>query len=99
MALNRFLHLKRRLSSTPERWLRYKEEIEEYFILQQIAPAVDRESGSHGMVRGSDIKRQIVYCVLPHHAIFKEELHTTKQRIVFDASAMEGRYIMFCIQD
>lgn len=41
MALNRFLHLKRG-ASTPERWLRYKEEIEEYFILQQIAPAVDR---------------------------------------------------------
>lgn len=46
MALNRFLHLERRLSIAPERWRQYKEEIEEYFTLQQIAPAVGSENGS-----------------------------------------------------
>ncbi|XP_070075502.1 uncharacterized protein [Drosophila takahashii] len=84
MALNRFMQLERRLSNNPERWNKYVEEIEEYFSLEQIAPAVGSESS---LVKRTSANRHVASCVLPHHAVFKEELYSTKQRIVFDASS------------
>jgi len=44
MALSRFIQLERRLSNLPDRWDKYVEEIEEYFSLEQIAPALGSES-------------------------------------------------------
>ncbi|XP_041675108.1 uncharacterized protein LOC121530293 [Drosophila eugracilis] len=84
MALNRFLQLERRLSSTPERWIKYSEEIEEYLALKQIAPSVGSESS---LLMRTSTGRHVASCVLPHHAVFKKEPQSLKQRIVFDASA------------
>ncbi|XP_043661680.1 uncharacterized protein LOC122625645 [Drosophila teissieri] len=83
MALNRFLHLERRLSSSPERWSKYVEEIEEYFALEEIAPAVGSGSSS---VRNTSTNRHVAFCVPPHHAVFKKDPQSTKQLIVFGAS-------------
>nr|XP_041630535.1 uncharacterized protein LOC121501965 [Drosophila kikkawai] len=84
MALNRFLQMERRLSNNPDRWSKYVDEIEEYFALEQIAPAMDSESST---VRSTAANRHVASCVLPHHAVFKKEILSTKQRIVFDASS------------
>ncbi|XP_070141593.1 uncharacterized protein [Drosophila kikkawai] len=84
MALNRFLQMERRLSNNPDRWSKYVDEIEEYFALEQIAPAMDSESST---VRSTAANRHVASCVLPHHAVFKKEIQSTKQRIVFDASS------------
>ncbi|XP_044313279.1 uncharacterized protein LOC123037281 [Drosophila rhopaloa] len=84
MSLNRFIQLERRLSNNPGRWNKYVEEIEEYFSLEQIAPAVGSESS---LMKRTSSNMHVASCVLPHHAVFKEELHSIKQRIVFDASS------------
>ncbi|XP_070143305.1 uncharacterized protein [Drosophila kikkawai] len=84
MALNRFLQMERRLSNNPDRWSKYVDEIEEYFALEQIAPAMGSESST---VRSTAANRHVASCVLPHHAVFKKEIQSTKQRIVFDASS------------
>ncbi|KAH8393177.1 hypothetical protein KR200_009135 [Drosophila serrata] len=84
MALNRFLQLERRLSSSPDRWSKYVDEIEEYFALEQIAPAVGSKSSS---VKNTSTNMHVTSCVLPHHAVFKKEPQSAKQRIVFDASS------------
>ncbi|XP_044313301.1 uncharacterized protein LOC123037303 [Drosophila rhopaloa] len=73
-----------RLSNNPGRWNKYVEEIEEYFSLEQIAPAVGSESS---LMKRTSSNIHVASCVHPHHAVFKEELHSTKQRIVFDASS------------
>jgi len=77
MTLNRFMQLKSRLSNNPERWKKYLEEIEEYFSLEQIAPAVGSESS---LVKRTSSNRHVASCV--------EELHSggtpfdqTKNRI------------------
>ncbi|XP_043661535.1 uncharacterized protein LOC122625505 [Drosophila teissieri] len=69
---------------SPERWSKYVEEIEEYFTLEQIAPAVGNEDSS---VRNNFTNRHVAFCVLPHHAVFKKDPQATKQRLVFDASS------------
>jgi len=43
VALNRFLQLERRYQRDPDKCIRYKEGIEEYFELGQITPAVSSE--------------------------------------------------------
>ncbi|XP_070855575.1 uncharacterized protein [Drosophila suzukii] len=84
VALNRFLQLERRYERDPEKWIRYKEGIEEYFELGQITPAVTSERST---VSTSKKFCRVESCVLPHHVVYKEDSLTTKQRIVFDASA------------
>jgi len=44
MALNRFMQLERSRSNLPDRWDKYVGEIEKYFSLEQIAPALGSES-------------------------------------------------------
>ncbi|XP_043862251.1 uncharacterized protein LOC122756494 [Drosophila santomea] len=84
MALNRFLQLERRMSSSPERRSKYVEEVKEYFALEQIAQAVGSE---RSLVRNTFKNRHVACCVLPQHAVFRKESQSTKQRIVFDASS------------
>ncbi|XP_036347834.1 uncharacterized protein LOC118757211 [Rhagoletis pomonella] len=84
IALNRYLQLERRLTKTPEAWQRYSDGIKEYFKLNQLAPATTSERQSTTV---SDSQHHCSSCVLPHHAVYKEESLSTKLRIVFDASA------------
>ncbi|KAH8345408.1 hypothetical protein KR084_008277, partial [Drosophila pseudotakahashii] len=80
MALNRFLHLERRLKRSPDEWIRYGNGFNEYFELGQITQAKSTER-QNTQVSASNIS--VSSCVLPHHA----ESLSTKHRIVFDASA------------
>ncbi|XP_039226632.1 uncharacterized protein LOC120320591 [Drosophila yakuba] len=84
IALNRYLQLERRLQRDPDKWIRYCKGIEEYFQLGQITLA---ETSENSTITTDSYGRHVASCVLPHHAVFKEESLTTKQRIVFDASA------------
>ncbi|XP_070855417.1 uncharacterized protein [Drosophila suzukii] len=84
VALNRFLQLERRYQRDPDKLIRYKEGIEEYFELGQITPAVSSERST---VSTSTKPCRVESCVLPHHAVYKEDSFTTKQRSVFVASA------------
>ncbi|XP_033158470.1 uncharacterized protein LOC117139899 [Drosophila mauritiana] len=84
IALNRYLQLERRLQRDPDKWRRYCKGIEEYFQLGQITLA---ETSENSTITTDSYGQHVASCVLPHHAVFKEESLTTKQRIVFDASA------------
>lgn len=84
MALNRFHQLERKLQRNQSLNEQYSSGINEYFDLNQIVPAVGNED-QHSVFASE--KPSVTACVLPHHAVFKEDNLTTKCRIVFDASA------------
>ncbi|XP_036329698.1 uncharacterized protein LOC118741830 [Rhagoletis pomonella] len=84
LALNRFHSLERKLQRNDELRARYEGCIREYFTLNQITPATTTEE-QHSVKLASSAPT-VASCVLPHHAVIKEESLTTKLRIVFDAS-------------
>lgn len=64
---------------------RYEAGINEYFQLQQIVPApLPENSYIEVDSKGNTIVKA---CVLPHHAVIKEDSLTTKTRIVFNAAS------------
>jgi len=83
VALNRSLQLERRYQRNPDKWIRYRGGIEEYFELGKITPAVSSERST---VITSTKSCRVESCVHPHNAVYKEDNLTTEQRIVFDAS-------------
>lgn len=85
MAIGRFHQLERRLLRNPDLREHYTKGIEEYFQLNQIRPAETSEA--HHCSNTITNKPTVTSCVLPHHAVIKEDSLTTKLRILFDASA------------
>ncbi|XP_017492994.1 PREDICTED: uncharacterized protein LOC108381095 [Rhagoletis zephyria] len=84
IALNRYHRLERKLDGKPQLRERYAEVMQEYFDLGQISPVKSTEK-QHSIVNAFHQPTN-TSCVLPHHAVFKEESTSTKLRIVFDAS-------------
>lgn len=85
MALNRFHQLDRKLQRNPSLKEKYSHGIDEYFQLHQAVPVVTTED--QHCSRSTSDRPFVRSCVLPHHAVIKEDSLTTKVRIVFDASA------------
>lgn len=85
IAVNWFHRLERRFDRVEGLRERYEAGINEYFQLDQIVPAPLPEA-SYASVdqKGNSIVKA---CVLPHHAVIKEDSLTTKTRIVFNAAA------------
>ncbi|XP_050547299.1 uncharacterized protein LOC126908985 [Daktulosphaira vitifoliae] len=73
IALKRFLSLERRLQTNIELKNLYSKFINEYLELNHMERILIDESTNNTYY-------------IPHHAIYKESSHTTKLRVVFDAS-------------
>jgi len=77
VALNRSLQLERRYQRNPDKWIRYRGGIEEYFELGKITPAVSSERST---VITSTKSCRVESCVHPHNAVYKEDNLTTRSR-------------------
>lgn len=82
---NRLNCLERKLRRNESLRTRYEDGVREYFHLNQIIPATTTEAAEH-FIKTSTNKPIVTTCVLPQHAVLKEDSLTTKLQIVFDAS-------------
>ncbi|XP_017478313.1 PREDICTED: uncharacterized protein LOC108368072 [Rhagoletis zephyria] len=85
MATHRFLQLEKHLLRSEELMQRYSTGIQEYFDLNQIVSSTSTEEERFPAT--STNQSAVTACVLPHHAVIREDKLTTKLRIVFDASS------------
>lgn len=81
IALKRLYSLERRLMRDPQVYQEYSSFLKEYEDLGHMT-----EISNHNVVE--------VGYFIPHHPVFKRDSHTTKIRVVFDASSKTTRYII-----
>lgn len=74
MATKRFYALEKRLDRQPSLKQQYSDFIQEYLMLDHMELVNNKNANFDGYY-------------LPHHAVIKETILTTKLRVVFDASA------------